>query len=423
MTSLTENKVTEPVTDIDQEIDQEQNEKIEVSEDSVNVSNKNYTVRDIESFEDMNLKENLLRGIYGNGFEKPSAIQQRAIEPVIKGFDTIAQSQSGTGKTGTFTIATLQSIDENLDECQALILNPTKELAQQTRSVVESLGQYMGIKVHTCVGKTSTREDMRVLKNKVHVVVGTPGRVFDMINRNSLSTQYLKLFILDEADEMLSEGFKDQVYEIFKKISGETQVAIFSATLPQVVLEVTEKFMNDPVTILVKKDQLTLQGIKQFYVGLDEEWKFDTLCDLYESITITQCIIYCNYRRKVDWLCDALKKKEFTVSATHGDMESDERESILSEFRSGASRILITTDLLARGIDIQQVSLVLNYDIPTNRENYIHRIGRSGRFGRKGVAINFVTKTDIRALREIEEYYGTLIDEMPNNIGELLGGE
>jgi translation initiation factor 4A len=244
-----------------------------------------------------------------------------------------------------------------------------------------------------------------------------------MINRNSLNTQYLKLFILDEADEMLSEGFKDQVYEIFKKISGETQVAIFSATLPQVVLEVTEKFMNNPVQILVKKDQLTLQGIKQFYVALDEEWKFDTLCDLYESITITQCIIYCNYRRKVDWLSDALKKKEFTVSATHGDMEPEERESILSEFRSGASRILITTDLLARGIDIQQVSLVLNYDIPSNRENYIHRIGRSGRFGRKGVAINFVTKTDIRSLREIEEYYGTIINEMPNDIGELIGGE
>ena len=406
--------VTNRTNDVDQSVsDDTQFEKVDES-------NKNYEIRDIDSFEDMNLKENLLRGIYGNGFEKPSAIQQRAIEPVIKGFDTIAQSQSGTGKTGTFTIATLQSIDENLDECQALILNPTKELAQQTRSVVESLGQYMGIKVHTCVGKTSTREDMRVLKNKVHVVVGTPGRVFDMINRNSLNTQYLKLFILDEADEMLDEGFKDQVYEIFKKISGDTQVAIFSATLPQVVLEVTEKFMRDPVTILVKKDELTLQGIKQFYVALDEEWKFDTLCDLYESIAITQCIIYCNYRRKVDWLTDALRKKEFTVSATHGEMDSEERESILSAFRTGASRILITTDLLARGIDIQQVSLVLNYDIPTKRENYIHRIGRSGRFGRKGVAINFVTKTDVRALKEIEEYYGTQIEEMPNNIGEVL---
>jgi translation initiation factor 4A len=383
-------------------------------------SNKNYKIRDIESFEDMSLKEDLLRGIYANGFEEPSAIQRRAIEPVALGYDTIAQSQSGTGKTGTFVIGALQQINVEKNECQTLILNPTRELAQQTKQVVEDLGRFMGITVHTCVGGTSTREDVRVLNKGVHVVVGTPGRVYDMIARGALNTQSLKLFILDEADEMLSTCFKDQIYEIFKKISSDSQVAIFSATMPSEVLDITTKFMRDPVKILVKKEQLTLQGIKQFYILLEEEWKLETLCDLYESIAITQSIIYCNFKRKVDWLSAQMKDRGFTVSSLHSEMEKDDRERVFNDFRSGASRVLISTDLLARGIDIQQVSLVLNYDIPTDRENYIHRIGRSGRFGRKGVAINFTTQGDARYLKDIEEFYSTEIEEMPADIADKI---
>ncbi|KAI7903364.1 ATP-dependent RNA helicase eIF4A [Cokeromyces recurvatus] len=376
----------------------------------------------IDNFDNMNLKPELLRGVYAYGFERPSAIQQRAIMPVIKGHDVIAQAQSGTGKTATFSISVLQSIDTELKEPQALILAPTRELALQIQKVVMALGDFMGIKSHACIGGTAIREDIATLQSGVQVVVGTPGRVLDMIqNRRAFNTKHMKLFVLDEADEMLSRGFKDQIYDIFQLLPETTQVVLLSATMPADVLEVTKKFMRDPIRILVKRDELTLEGIKQFYIAVDkEDWKLDTLCDLYETVTITQAVIFCNTRRKVDWLTDKLQAREFTVSAMHGDMDQAQRDVIMKEFRSGSSRVLITTDLLARGIDVQQVSLVINYDLPSNRENYIHRIGRGGRFGRKGVAINFVTNEDVRTMRDIEQFYNTQIDEMPMNVADLI---
>jgi len=374
-----------------------------------------------DAFDDMNLKEDLLRGIYAYGFEKPSAIQQRAILPCIGGQDVIAQAQSGTGKTATFSIAILQQIDISLMATQALVLAPTRELAQQIQKVVMALGDYLGANCHACIGGTLVREDQRKLESGMHVVVGTPGRVFDMINRGALKTRDIKMFVLDEADEMLSRGFKDQIYDVFKHMPQEIQVVLLSATMPQDVLEVTQRFMRDPVRILVKKEELTLEGIRQFYIQIErEEWKLDTLCDLYETLTITQAVIFCNTRRKVDWLTEKMSGRDFTVSAMHGDMNQQERDLIMREFRSGSSRVLITTDLLARGIDVQQVSLVINYDLPANRENYIHRIGRGGRFGRKGVAINFVTSEDIRAMRDIEQFYNTSIEEMPMDVADLL---
>jgi len=375
----------------------------------------------IESFDGMDIPEELLRGIYAYGFEKPSAIQQRAIKPSMLGRDLIAQAQSGTGKTATFAIGTLAKLDNKLRECQSLILAPTRELAQQIQKVVIALGDYMDVQVHACVGGTAVRDDIRTLQGGVHVVVGTPGRVYDMINRRALRLDSIRQFFLDEADEMLSRGFKDQIIDIFKFLPDSVQVCLFSATMPLDVLEVTQRFMRDPVRILVKKDELTLEGIKQFYIATErEEWKLDTLCDLYETLTITQAIIYCNTRRKVDWLQEQMQERDFTVSCMHGDMDQRERDIIMREFRSGSSRVLITTDLLARGIDVQQVSLVINFDLPTNRENYIHRIGRSGRFGRKGVAINFLTEGDVRYLRDIEQFYQTEITEMPMNVADLI---
>jgi len=374
-----------------------------------------------ENFDDMDLREELLRGIYAYGFEKPSAIQQRAIVPCIRGMDVIAQAQSGTGKTATFSIAVLQKIDTGMRETQALMLAPTRELAQQIQKVVMSLGDYMGAQCHACIGGTSVREDMRKLDDGQHIVVGTPGRVFDMISRKILRPNFIKQFVLDEADEMLSRGFKDQIYDVFRHLNQEIQVILLSATMPDEVLEVTSRFMRDPIRILVKKEELTLEGIRQFYISVErEEWKLDTLCDLYETLTITQAVIFSNTRRKVDWLTEKMHERDFTVSAMHGDMDQKERDVIMREFRSGSSRVLITTDLLARGIDVQQVSLVINYDLPTNRENYIHRIGRGGRFGRKGVAINFVTEEDKRALQDIEKFYNTQIDEMPMNVADLI---
>jgi len=375
----------------------------------------------VDNFDNMNLLEDLLRGIYAYGFEKPSAIQQRAIMPLVKGVDIIAQAQSGTGKTATFTIGILQRLDFSIPDCQALILAPTRELAQQIQKVVIALGDYLNAKCHACIGGTRVSDDITKLRNGVHIVVGTPGRVYDMLCRNVLRPDRIKMFILDEADEMLSRGFKDQIYDIFQALPPRTQVGLFSATMPPEALEITQRFMNNPVRILVKRDELTLEGIKQFYIAVDrEEWKLDTLCDLYDTLNITQAVIFCNTRRKVDYLTDKMRSRDHTVSSTHGDIGQQERDVILNEFRTGSSRVLITTDLLARGIDVQQVSLVINYDLPRNLENYIHRIGRSGRFGRKGVAINFVTQEDIRALRELEQFYNTQIEEMPAHVADLI---
>ncbi|CAH1732892.1 eukaryotic initiation factor 4A-III [Aphis gossypii] len=382
------------------------------------------TSEDVEvltTFDNMKLREDLVRGIYSYGFERPSAIQQRAIKPMIKGRDVIAQAQSGTGKTATFSIAMLQSIDTQLRDTQVLCLSPTRELAVQIQKVVLALGDYLNVQCHACIGGTNLGEDLRKLDFGQHIVSGTPGRVFDMIRRKALRTRNIKTLVLDEADEMLNKGFKEQIYDVYRFLPPATQVILISATLPHEILEMTNKFMTDPIRILVKRDELTLEGIKQFFVAVErEEWKFDTLCDLYDTLTITQAVIFCSTKRKVDWLTEKMRESNFTVSSMHGDMPQKERDAIMKEFRAGQTRVLITTDIWARGIDVQQVSLVINYDLPNNRELYIHRIGRSGRFGRKGVAINFVKSDDIRILRDIEQYYSTQIDEMPMNVADLI---
>jgi len=379
------------------------------------------SVKVVNSFESMGIREDLLRGVYAYGFEKPSAIQQRAVLPIVSGRDVIAQAQSGTGKTSMISLSLCQKLDTSTREVQALVLSPTRELATQTEKVMLAIGDFINVQVHSCIGGKSIGDDIRKLENGVHIVSGTPGRVFDMIKRRALRTRSIKTLVLDEADEMLSKGFKEQIYDVYRYLPPDTQVVLVSATLPHEVLEMTHKFMTDPIRVLVKRDELTLEGIKQFFVAVErEEWKFDTLCDLYDTLTITQAVIFCNTKRKVDWLTEKMRQNNFTVSAMHGDMPQKERDAIMGEFRGGETRVLISTDVWARGLDVQQVSLVINYDLPNNRELYIHRIGRSGRFGRKGVAINFVRNDDIRVLRDIEQYYSTQIDEMPMNVQDLI---
>lgn len=374
------------------------------------------------TFDDMNLKPELLRGIYAYGYERPSAIQQRAIRPIVRGRDVIAQSQSGTGKTAVFCVAALQILDERSSEPQILILSPTRELAEQTRDVVEALGDRLRVRCRACVGGRGLGRDLRELeRGGAQIVSGTPGRVYDLIRRRGLRTSSLKTLVVDEADEMLAQGFKEQMYDVYRYLPPSAQVVLVSATLPVEVLDVTRRFMTDPVRILVKRDELTLEGIRQFFVAVEkEDWKFDTLCDLYDTLTVAQAVIFCNTRKKVDWLSQKMRENRFTVSAMHGDMDQNGRDEVMKEFRSGASRVLIATDLWGRGIDVQQISLVICYDLPTNRELYIHRIGRSGRFGRRGMAINFVTDEETGTLRDIEQYYSTQIDEMPENVGDLL---
>jgi len=382
------------------------------------------TTEDLEifpTFDSMNLKEALVRGIHSHGYEKPSPIQQRAIVPIVKGRDVIVQSQAGTGKTAVFCIGALQIVDLSLREPQVLILSPTRELAEQTQHVALALGDLINAEVHAVIGGKSIQEDYRRLEHGVHIVSGTPGRVYDVINRRVLRTRSLKVLILDEADEMLDKGFKQQVYEIYRYLPPSIQVVIVSATFPQAILEMTNQFMRDPVKILVKRDELTLEGIKQFFIPIEkDEWKFETLCDLYKTLTITQAVIFCNSKERVEWLTQKMRQENFSVSCMHSGLVQKERDAIMNEFRKGDSRVLIATDIWGRGLDVQQVSLVVNYDLPLNRELYIHRIGRSGRFGRKGIAINFVTTEEMWKLKDTEQYYSTQIDEMPLNVHEFI---
>lgn len=380
------------------------------------------------TFESMSLNSELMQGIYNYGFEAPSAIQSRAISQIISGKDTIAQAQSGTGKTATFTIGMLQVCNFNKPELQCLVLSPTRELATQINQVVCNLGDYLNVKSIAVVGGSTSadsksKNDLSLLrKNKCHVISGTPGRVLDLIKKQVINVKKIKILVLDEADELLGEslGFKQQIYDVFKKLPATCQVVVVSATLNKDIIEVTKKFMTDPVKILVKQDEISLEVIKQYQVNVDkEEWKFDTLCDLYDSLTINQCVIFCNTKKKVDWLSSKLIQSNFSVVSMHGDMKQEDRNKVMNDFRSGHARVLISTDVWARGIDVQQVSLVINYDLPEIMESYIHRIGRSGRFGRKGVAINFVTRSDVKLLKEIEKFYKIKINPMPANLSDL----
>ncbi|EGV64944.1 RNA helicase [Yamadazyma tenuis] len=382
-------------------------------------STKNIKIH--STFESMNLKGHLLKGIYAYGFEAPSAIQSRAIMQIISGKDTIAQAQSGTGKTATFSIGMLQVIDTKSKDCQALILSPTRELAVQIQNVVKHLGGYMNINTHACIGGKNVGDDAKRLQQGQHIISGTPGRVVDVIKRQQLNARHIKMLILDEADELFTKGFKEQIYEIYKHMPSSVQVVVVSATMSREVIEMTSKFTTNPVKILVKREEVTLEGIKQYYIQCEkEDWKFDTLCDLYDSLTITQAVIFCNTKSKVNWLADQMKKANFAVVAMHGDMKQDERDSIMNDFRSGNSRVLISTDVWARGIDVQQISLVINYDLPFDKENYVHRIGRSGRFGRKGVAINLLTKSDEDEFQDLQKYYTIKIKEMPANVNDVM---
>lgn len=366
------------------------------------------------SFDELKLKDNLLRGIYAYGFEKPSYIQKHGIPPFTEGRDTIAQAQSGTGKTGCFMIGILQNI-QSCGETTALVMAPTRELATQIHKVAVSLAQHLDVTISLVIGG-QFQSDLNA-----DIIIGTPGRIYDLIRRNRINPKTLRMFVLDEADEMLSRGFLEQIKNIFYYLPKNIQVGLFSATMSPEIMEITSNFMRDPVKILVKNEELTLEGIKQYYVVLDrDDHKFDVLADLYQTISITQTIIYCNSKQRVNRLKEDLEKQNFTVNILHGDMTQDERNEVMSQFRSGGVRILITTDILSRGIDIQQVSLVINYDLPYKMETYIHRIGRSGRFGRKGVAINLITQDEVNTFRNLEKYYSTSIDELPMNVSEVL---
>jgi len=381
---------------------------------------KNDANEEISSWDDLpDVKPELLRGIYSYGFENPSPIQQKGIIPLFNKNDVIAQAQSGTGKTGCFTIGTLQLIDTDVKSTQAIVISPTRELSIQTKKVFDSIGGMMkGLTTYLLIGGTSTDNDIKTLSsNKPHILIGCPGRIHDMIRRGKLNLKSCKIIVVDEADEMLSQGFKEQIYDIFNHLPKDVQVALFSATLPVEINGITDKFMRNPVKILVKTDQLTLEGIDQYYVALNnDDDKYEALKDIYSAISVSQCIIYCNSIHRVQNLYSAMMSDDFSVCQIHSSMDKSERIKNYNEFVSGKCRVLISTNLTARGIDVQQVSSVINFDIPKSVETYLHRIGRSGRWGRKGMAINFVTAYDVNNIRTIEQHYATEIKELPAQV-------
>ncbi len=403
------------------------NENECVSNNIIGDENYDDEIYQINSWDDIEMDQSILRGIYSYGFENPSPIQQKSIKPIIMGKDIIAQAQSGTGKTAAFSVGALASVNLKENNTQVLVLSPTRELTVQTANVMTSLGSMMkGLRVQTLFGGSQHRENEEINNNdnfkklNPHIICGCPGRVFDMMRKDKITSKKIRLVILDEADEMLSSGFKEQIYNIFQYFNSTIQVALFSATLPHNVFSIINKIMRDPVKIYVKAEMLTLEGIKQFYVGVeDDKQKYAILKDLFKFISLSQCIIYCNSVKRVADLFDAMREDEFPVCCIHSSMEKIDRDASFLEFRNGKSRVLISSNVTARGIDIQQVSTVINFDIPKDIHTYLHRIGRSGRWGRKGVGINFVTKRDISKLKEIERHYACEINELPSELDFL----
>lgn len=380
-------------------------------------------IKEVDTWDDLEIPPELLRGIYAYGFEKPSEIQRKSIAPVLAGRDVIAQAQSGMGKTGAFSIGTLGRIDVSKPKVQAILMAPTHELVKQTNSVIKALGSMLpGLRVKTLIGGTSIQEDADEIRDSCpHVVVGTAGRVYDMFRRRYLSGRDIRVMVLDEADEMLSQGFQQKIHQIFQFMPQDLQVVLFSATLPPEILELTKEFMRNPIRITMEAERLNLECITQYYIALRHDGdKYDTLKDLFSVISVNQTIIYCNSIHRVTDLYKAMTDEGFSVGYIHSSMDKVERDKAFQSFRTGGFRVLISSDITARGIDVQQVSTVINFDITRCPHKYLHRIGRSGRWGRKGMAINFVTRQDTETMRRIERHYGIEIKELPANFsGEI----
>jgi len=382
-------------------------------------------------FGELGLEDDVLRGIYSYGFEKPSKIQRVAVKPMMEGKDILAQSQSGTGKTGTFTIGAMHHIDPTVLAPQVLVISPTRELSQQTETVAKGIGQFlqlsekvMGLKVLSATGGTPVDHDLKALRAGAQFIVGTPGRIFDLIRRDrGMRLDKLKYLILDEADELLADLFAEQIKAILGTgvFPASCHLAMFSATMPVDVLDLASTLLKDPVKILLPAEEVRLEGIQQFHIPTErDEYKYDTLCDLYKHMTVNQAIIFVNKKQTAEKLTTKMIAEGFTLEYIHGDMDVSERKKRMADFRGGMVRILVATDILARGIDVQTVSVVINYEMPTNRENYFHRIGRTGRYGRKGVSINLIGSTDEMAMmKDIEKHYSITIPELPSDLSIL----
>lgn len=388
----------------------------------------NYQELDFDNFDDFLCEYQdgeLIKGVYAFGFERPSIIQAKTILPICDGKDIIAQAQSGSGKTGAFGIGVLARIDLKDMHPQAIIIANTRELASQISYVVGKIGGRMGAKICLCIGGTTSGKDVSENlsdAHESHILIGTPGRLVDLIERDERRRNKvklldkLKLLVLDEADILLGEDFAPKIHHIVSRIPRDSQICLFSATYPPEVLELTKEFMNNPVKILVEREKISVDTIKNYYVNIEyEEHKYAVLVELYQKVSVCQAVIFVNSVNRAVELTNTLKKDGHAVGVIHSKLTDIERNEILKNFRLTQTRILVATDLISRGIDVQQVGLVINYDVPSDCEQYIHRVGRSGRFGKLGVAISFVTKhrLDISRMFNIQKKYNIDFCELP----------
>ena len=375
------------------------------------------------NFDSLNLNTDLLKGVYLYGFNQPSKIQIQGISSINTGKDCLLQSQSGTGKTATYLLGVINRLDFTDKSHQGIIITPTRELADQVCHVATELSKHTSCKIVKCVGGTDLNENRQDLKTAT-IIIGTVGRIYHMMNEKKINVHKLKFIVLDEADDLLSDGICEKIQYFFDKIPAGIQVVLISATMSINVFNLSKKCMHDPIKILLKNNEIVVELISQFYVDIEtEDLKFDTLLDLYNIISTSQTIIFCNTIRKVEWLEQNLKQNNFPITVIHSNMTQGERDTVIKEFRDGKTRILLTTDLLSRGIDIPQVNMVINYDLPPNKETYIHRIGRCGRFDKKGVAITMVKmldQSDIKIFSKMKHFYGMDIQEMPASIDKYL---
>lgn len=418
---------------LDSELDLELGQKIQGvdqsdTEPKPNVEPKaDDAIMPIDNFEDMNLSYDLLHGIISYGFERPSYVQSYAIQLFNLNRDIVVQSQSGTGKTGAFLIGALNRIDPNINGCQLLVILPTRELARQVYTVCSDISTYMNIKTLLFVRDDTNRinftETRNILNNNPCIVIGTPGKVCYFIDKNILKFNFIKFIIMDEADELLKDEFLKDIQKIVKNCSY-VNICLFSATMPEKFMNTINQFLINPIIHILKPEELTLDGIKQYYILVKNySDKFNVLKELYNKMSINQAIIYVNEKKRASELKSLLAQQGFTISVIHGSLSTEERNNIMLQFKSGKTRILISTDLLSRGIDIQQISVVINYELPDRErmDSYIHRIGRSGRFGRKGIAINLVHIRELYKIEAIQKMYHTVVDEMPyDNCSNIL---
>ena len=373
------------------------------------------------SFDNLNLQEEILKGVYLYGFKKPSKIQLQGIKALNTSKDCLLQSQSGTGKTATYLLGVLNRFEKNRD-CQGIIITPTRELGEQVFSVANEISKYTEYKIACCIGGTNIKKNISDLKN-ANLVIGTLGRIAHMQSINKINYNKIKVLVFDEADNILSFGYSEKINELLNLLEN-SQKCLISATMTKEVFDITKKYLDNPHKVLLKNNQVAVKAILQFYHNVEiEDYKFDTLLDLYNILSTSQTIIFCNTIRKVTWLDEKLNENNFSITTIHGQMDQEERNQIVEDFRNGKTRLLLTTDLLARGIDIPDVSLVINYDLPKSKETYIHRIGRSGRFGKKGVSITLVKMhdhSDVRNLNKLKNQYKIDIKELPHNISDYL---